>query len=939
MNSLRPPRNILSVLIMGLLLSAVVLHADQAPLQFSVSCGGRRLLPAHGTAAGVWFYVDRESGTQLLLLGHREVPEGWRMAGVLREGVRVRIELNRQGGSPAGLDVEVEGDWLLESGPGVLILEGRNDFASGRIRRFKSGEGLVNLEPVRRPFSLGPVESSPSLDPVVFEALVEWDWRMQDGIGTPREARTYAEAVARLLPRIDRLVDAAIEDGGMSASVLRDAWSAMRQATEEGVVDEGVWLRLHRFRRELLIGRLPFDIPELLFVKHVPSVMSHQLTQLYGYCARPGGGLFSLRQPGRETRVRELTPEGLPAGSFLTPELSHDAERLYFAYCPVVVAPASWDFDDRTAHLRYHLYEMSLQTGAIRQLTSGDTDNFSPVIAPDGGILYCSTQRGGYHRCGRGPCFVYTLSRMEPGGEHPRVISFHETHEWDPSILNDGRVIYTRWDYVDRNAVLYQQLWVSHPDGGNARIFFGNNTWNPTGIWEARAIPGSNRVMATAGPHHGMSAGSIILVDPSVGVDGNAPLRRLTPDVRFPESEAPLAFGPTALGYDYDTPVTQYWQSPMLEPWRVTKPTEEELRWPGSCYKSPWPLTEELFLVSYSFDRLVGEPGPNIPNMFGIYFADAHGNKELIYRDPAISSLWARPLRVRSRPPAVVTAKDVGMGDEGTFFVSDVAESWPRLPEDRPIEALRIIEVLIKTTPHADQPRVGAAMAAPGKQVLGTVPVEADGSAFFRAPAGVPMLFQALDRRGRAVQSMRSLVYLQPGEQASCIGCHEDRMEQRGPSPDALALRREPSRIEPGPEGSKPFSFVRLVQPVLDRHCVGCHDGQEAARPDLRGLPEGGFTRSYQALVERVSYSAWGLPMDNGEPLTEPLRFGALGSPLLQHLLDHHAEQSRGLTDADWARLHTWMDCNALFYGTFDPEGQRRQLAGEVIAEVGGRMR
>jgi hypothetical protein len=199
---------------------------------------------------------------------------------------------------------------------------------------------------------------------------------------------------------------------------------------------------------------------------------------------------------------------------------------------------------------------------------------------------------------------------MEADGENAQSVSFHETHEWDPSLLNDGRVIYTRWDYVDRNAVHYQQLWSAFPDGGGGRIFYGNNTWNPTGIWEARAIPGSSRVMATAGPHHGLSAGSIILLDTAKGVDGKAPIGRLTPDARFPESESPLAFGPHPNAYDFDTPATQYWRTPLLESWMEKEAPEEERRWPGHCYKSPWPLSEKFFIVSYSFDQLVGEPGP-----------------------------------------------------------------------------------------------------------------------------------------------------------------------------------------------------------------------------------------------------------------------------------------------------------------------------------------
>jgi len=524
---------------------------------------------------------------------------------------------------------------------------------------------------------------------------------------------------------------------------------------------------------------------------------------------------------------------------------------------------------------------------------------------------------------------------MAADGRDARSLSFHETHEWDPSLLNDGRVIYTRWDYVDRNAVHYQQLWSANPDGSSSQIYYGNNTWNPTGIWEARAIPGSSRIMATAAPHHGMSAGSVILLDTTRGIDGQAPLTRLTPEVRFPESEFPLAAGPSPTAYDFDTPVKSYWAAALVEPWREQAVPEEEKRWPGHCYKSPWPLSEKFFMVSYSFDQLVGEPGPNLPNMFGLYFADAFGNKELIYRDPAISSLWARPLARRAPPPEVPVLNpqpstlNYLAGETGTFFLSDVKESWPRLPGDQPVTHLRIVQVLLKTTPNADSPRVGAAFAAPGKQVLGTVPVEADGSAFFEVPARTPVLFQALNAQGRAVQTMRSLVYLQPGEHRSCIGCHEPRTKTGSASVPAQALGRAPSSIKPGPDGSRPFSYPRLVQPVLDRNCGQCHDGKEPGRPVLTGDPEGDFTKSYNALVSRVSFTAWNRPEQNFEPMTEPLRFGAIASSLTKMLDQGHGKVS--LTPEDRERLNTWMDANALFYGTFDVNEQKKQLLGQAI--------
>ncbi len=909
------------------------------PSSLALTLNDNPLLPAHATAAGVWFYAEGNAASekletlntqrspfnaQVLLTGHGTVPGGWRLTAALDKGDTLRVCLDADRAGIRFATQPIDGVLTCRPETNTVVIRAETQ-GSVRLTAFAADGLPLTFVPQRKPFSRDPVAGSPDPLPVIAETLVEWDWRMRDGIGTPREPRTYAQAAERLLSRMA----AASADPAALDTLL----ATKPAAHADEVAQESFWLAAHRLCRALLLADPSFTNVPLLFFKHAPSIMSHQLTQLYGYCARPGGGLFLLSSPGVSMRTQNITPASLPAGSFMTPELSLDAQRLLFAYCPVQTAPEAWSFDDRTKALRYHIYALNLANGAVRPLTRGDTDNFFPLCLPSGDILFSSTRRGGYHRCGRGPCPVYTLARMGPDGDNPHSISFHETHEWDPCLLNDGRVIYTRWDYVDRNAVLYQQLWSARPDGGNVRIYFGNNTWNPAGTWEARAVPGSHRVMATAAPHHGMSAGSVVLVDVTKGVDGKEPLTRLTPDVRFPESESPLARGPDpARPYDFDTPTGSYWNSPLREAWMVKAPTEEERRWPGHCYKSPWPLTETRFLASYSFDQLVGEPGPNIPNMFGLYLCDAFGNRELLYRDPDISCLWARPLAPRRPPPEVASAIDPvrRANGTGTFFLSNVMESWPALPTNRPVTQVRVFQVLLKTTPHIDNPKVAPGLGAPGRQVLGTVPVESDGSAYFEAPARTPLLFQALDAQGRALQTMRSLVYLQPGERETCIGCHEHRMKKEPPRAQALATRRPPSVLAPGPDGSKPFSYPRLVQPILDKHCVACHDGTAPKRPVLTGAPEGWASKSFNALIRHVAYSGWGNPRNNYEPLTEPLRFGALGSPLARMLETGHNHVA--LSPDEWARLNLWMDANGAFYGTFDANEQKKQLAGEAIA-------
>jgi len=772
-----------------------------------------------------------------------------------------------------------------------------------------------------------PPRELPALRPAIEQALIEWDWRMQDGIGTSRAPSSYAEAVRQTLERGDRLIgDLATAKVSLQEELGR--WEALRRRAKElqsaAKADdsawEPLWLDVHRLRRHIALANPLARVGPLVFVKQVPSMFSHQLTEYTGNCARPGGGVFVLDRPGQSMECRPLVAGKLPPGSFQFAEVSFDGGRVLFSFCHAETTPA-----DRERHLdrTYHLVEVGADGSGLRQLTSGPFDDFAPRYLPDGKILFISTRRQGFHRCGRGPCPVHTLAICNADGSDPRPISFHETHEWDPALMHDGRVLYTRWDYVDRNAVHYQQLWTVRQDGSDVRIFYGNNTLSPIGVWEARPVPGSQRVMATAAAHHAMTAGSIILLDVTRGVDGPNPITRLTPDALFPESEAPVA---------------QRGGGSWFAPVGVVKPPPvpaEQVRWPGHCYRTPYPLSENYFLAAYSFDPLLGEPDANRANMFGLYLVDAFGNKELVYRDLNIASLWPVPLGARPKPAAFPAVVEADRKPEGTFFLQNVYASWPPLP-DAKIARLRVVQVLPKSTWHANDPPLGLANISPGKQVLGTVPVEADGSAYFRAPAGLPLAFQALDARGQAVQIMRSLTYLQPGESVSCVGCHEPRHAAPAPGRTPQALRRDPSAIEPGPDGSRPLSYPLLVQPVLDRHCTTCHrPGKAEGKVVLTGEPQGHYTISYNALARLVPYSDWaGRPGDfrvvNSEPTTRPDFFGARGSKLTALLGKEHYDVKLGPEEFD--RLVTWMDVNALFYGTFDPKDQARQKRGERIA-------
>ncbi|MBM4080548.1 MAG: hypothetical protein FJ278_12675, partial [Planctomycetes bacterium] len=306
------------------------------------------------------------------------------------------------------------------------------------------------------------------------------------------------------------------------------------------------------------------DFDRVLFVKRVPSSFSHMSDQHYGWWSRPGGGIYVLDGLRSDSpRLRCLT-EHFPEGSFICPELSYDARKVLFAYCKYYPHVSSVRNKVDKANLPedafYHIFEMNADGTGLRQLTRGCYDDFDARYLPNGEIVFMSTRRGqfvqcgklsamatlgaalpdSYVRCGGGasrPVAVYTLHVMDAAGGNLRAISPFENFEWTPSVAADGRVLFARWDYVDRSNMPFMSLWATNPDGTNLQAVYGNFTRNPHCIFEARSIPDSHKLIFTASAHHAITGGSLCLLDTRRGFDGLEPLTRLTPEVCFPESE------------------------------------------------------------------------------------------------------------------------------------------------------------------------------------------------------------------------------------------------------------------------------------------------------------------------------------------------------------------------------------------------------------------
>lgn len=736
-----------------------------------------------------------------------------------------------------------------------------------------------------------PAVAAPPADAALRKA-VEEDWARQEQRWG--RAPEKPQAIRAALERAQHYCTA------IQLLPLREAAKALEQLDDAARL--ALYQRIRWQTREQILAQPQLRDRPLVFMKRnrfICQMLHEYMAYFYDYGDVSGGGVYRLERPGHSLEIRDLIQGRLPKGNYATLALNADATKAYFAFAERAPKKPAFRSSERRG---FDIYELTLANNALRQLTSGCEDDFDPCPLPGGDIVFLSTRRGGFARCNNSwePTMSYTLHRMNADGQNVRLLSCHETAEWHPSLLNDGRIVYIRWDYVDRSAANFHGLWACNPDGTGVTSLFGNYTMRINACYQPKAIPGSRKILFVAGAHHADVGGSLVLFDPArarldarTGEDRFESIEALTPEICFAEADG----------------------------------------WPKSYFHSPAPLSEEAMLVSFSFDPLPGmSSGEGRDTRTGLYYFDRWGNLELLYRDSEISSMYPTLLAKKS-PVRLSEVADAGaLGEEGEFILADVRRSLMPFPAGRPIRELRVYQLLPKVGNHtANDPRIGHANAENARMLLGTVPVEADGSAYFRAPARKPIYFQAVDEQGRAVQGMRSVAYLQPGERRSCVGCHEP-VGAAAPAKPLLATQRAPSRLQPGPAGTLPFSYVKLVQPVLDQHCVRCHDGATGPGKSALALtaePAGPFTKSYQSLKKYLRWYEWG-GASITQIATHPGRQGADESQLTR-VLDDANHQSIGLPEAARRTIYLWLDSNVPFYGTYDRAEQMAQMRGELI--------
>lgn len=622
------------------------------------------------------------------------------------------------------------------------------------------------------------------------------------------------------------------------------------------------------------------DLERILFVKRQPYEPSHNYSVIFDAAGGPGGGVCILDLPRMEgrlapehARVRVLFDAG--PGVARDPVATPEADTVYFGYREDMQSP-------------YHIQRVSLaKPGGAMQLTDGPFHDYFPCVLPGGDLAFISTRCRARFLCWRPQAFV--LFRMDAEGGQIRPLSYANLSEWTPSLMRDGRILWMRSEYLDKGADFGHTLWAIRPDGAHPELVFGNNTLHCYA--NGREVPDSREILCTLVSHGGDLNGPIALIDMAQGRYAPEAITSITPDV----------------------------------------PPHYHMSWPRTqCFRDPYPVTRDYFLCSHApMDR------------FGIYLIDRFGNRELLYIDAEMGSMSPSVLRPEQIPSQMPIGVDPELAEQGlgTLVLSNVnAGLGDAVAHDRvrfvrvceevksPLEQLADGSYRTDHEPFEDwyatpTHRVRGPNGWPSyvaKGVLGIVPVEADGSAYFSVPAGKVIYLQALDAEFNEIQRMRSVLQMQPGEVRGCIGCHEDRMsappatEQRIP----LALRNVPKRLTPPEWGAGPFDYSAVVQPVWDRNCVPCHgpddpDGiqlQAALDPErvpasFRTLIEGGW-------VHYFDYN-WGQEHAKAEPMT----FGTLQSPLFKLLdSDHYAVQ---LTAEELQRIKCWVDLNCPLWSDY----------------------
>jgi hypothetical protein len=748
--------------------------------------------------------------------------EGFRLVEVGYDGRRV------EGRMEAGAVTEqgVEGA-ILSNERAVSVGALGGQYLEGEIAEmllYRRALSAAEREQTRRylvdKYGLAPAGDGGGMTPIVSDWL--YQARGQSLLVRAREEIGWARELAARLGRGPRAPGLGAEMGELAA--------LERQVDELGRSDggrrqgRGVYLAVRRVKREIVMKNPAVDFGRVLLIDQPfpqGSECNHEAVHRLGMMAVSGGRLLVLEGLRPDAPVRSLVDR---RGSYWRPEVSFDGRRVVFCFKP-------------EGEKSFHLYEMNLDGSGLRQLTDSAYDDIDPIYLPDGHIAFTTTRGNTYVRCGP-YIYSYALARCDADGGNVYLLSVNSEPDFVPALMGDGRIVYSRWEYSDKDQNRVQSLWTTLQDGRQTTVLWGNQSVWPDHLAEPRPVPGGGRVMFTAIGHHDWFHGSIGIIDPAQGANFPRGLTRVTFDLAWPEvGKAP--------GDRSESP--RYHASGGY-----------------TGYLGAYPISESDFLVSAR-----GEG-----DKFRLYLMDVAGNRELLYEGQH-QAWYGMPIRERRAPPRhpdLVAWPGTGAGrgavQPGYFYSADVLEGVRDLPRER-VKYLRVFQQDAKTYSTWQKvfaysgPAVSAVQSEAVKRIVTTVPVESDGSVYLEVPAGRALYFQLLDEEQRALHTMRSFTGVLPGERRGCVGCHSLHSVAPGTAA-GLAFRRGPTPLRPPPWGNESIGYERFVQPVLDRYCGRCHQGEGKAREKLDltlRAAAGGFELFKEPYLTLLGGAAWPVPV------------------------------------------------------------------------------
>jgi hypothetical protein len=621
-------------------------------------------------------------------------------------------------------------------------------------------------------------------------------------------------------------------------------------------------------------AKLARDCPPIAFIKRQNYGMSGTNATMFARRTGKGAAIctYNPARPDIAPKVIFETKEGF----IFDMNPSFDGKKLVFSY-------------KEKTNLPFHIWEINVDGTGMRQLTKGPFHDVSPVYYGDGRIIFTSSRVESFSLCQNFlACALYVINA---DGSNMRRFDWTTLCTLSPAVLADGSILCTRWEYQDKNIFMWEGLWTINPNGRQLKLYHGNTLTVPNSVYGAKEIPGTKKVILTMAAHHHPPLGDIAIVDRSLGVENPKGMTKIT----------------------------------NATPYRVTVGRDwKHTNWaPGdrlyrNSFTDPYPVTTDYSLVS---DGRTGR--------YHIAFLKHDGLVVPLYKDLTLQCFNAVPLSKRP-VPNIIPGQCPQEPGEGTFFVQDVYQGLLRQGVKRgQVKRLRILAQSPKKYNtegpryHDHYPIIGQGSYYV-KINLGTVPVAESGAAFFKVPSNTEIYFEALDENGKEIIRMGSVTQITTGEQASCIGCHEDRLKPSPVNPTNMKrMSKPPDKITPPAWGAGPVDYVKQVQPVLDKHCIKCHSGATPAKGiDLSGDKTQFYSMSYQSLVFR-NYVAYYYINPGPTGNFPAFGTGSWVSRLTKIIESKHRSTSEkhelvNVDDQGRRRIYAWIDANVPYYSTWD---------------------